>query len=75
MYGGQRGFMLTMVRDELRRAGFDDQQIDSGGLRVETTFTRKAMAAAENGVLEERPAGPEEAARRDGIHRRAERWP
>ncbi len=57
MYGDQRGFMLTMVRDELRRAGFDDQQIDSGGLRVETTFTRKAMAAAENGVLEERPPG------------------
>ena len=57
MYGGQRGFMLTMVRAELRRAGFDDQQIDSGGLRVETTFTRKAMDAAESGVLNERPPG------------------
>ena len=57
MYGGQRGFMLTMVRNELRKAGFDDAQIDSGGLRVETTFTKKAMAAAENGVLQERPPG------------------
>ena len=32
-------------------------QIDSGGLRVETTFTRKAMKAAEGGVLYERPQG------------------
>ena len=32
-------------------------EIDSGGLRVETTFTRKAMQAAEEGVLEERPQG------------------
>ena len=57
MYGNQRGFMMSMVRDELRREGFDDEQIDSGGLRVETTFTRKAMDAAESGVLEERPPG------------------
>jgi membrane peptidoglycan carboxypeptidase len=57
MYGGQRGFMLTMVKDELLRLGFEESQIDSGGLRVETTFTRKAMAAAEDGVLENRPEG------------------
>ncbi len=57
MYGGQRGFMLTMVKDELERLGFDDADIDSGGLRIETTFTRKAMKAAQSGVLEERPQG------------------
>ncbi len=57
MYGGQRGFMLTMVKDELVRLGFDETEIDAGGLRVETTFTRKAMQAAEKGVLEERPQG------------------
>lgn len=57
MYGGQRGFMLTMVKEELKRLGFDDTQVDSGGLRVETTFTKKAMKAAEDGVLEERPEG------------------
>jgi membrane peptidoglycan carboxypeptidase len=57
MYGGQRGFMLSMVKDELRRLGFDETEIDSGGLRVETTFTRKAMEAAESGVLEQRPQG------------------
>ncbi|MCW2822669.1 MAG: glycosyl transferase, family 51 [Marmoricola sp.] len=57
MYGGQRGFMLTMVKKELQRIGFDEAQIDSGGLRVETTFTKKAMKAAEDGVLAERPQG------------------
>jgi membrane peptidoglycan carboxypeptidase len=57
MYGGQRGFMLTMVKDELVRLGFDEAEIDAGGLRVETTFTKKAMQAAEDGVLEQRPQG------------------
>ena len=57
MFGGQRGFMLTMVKAELQRLGFDETDIDSGGLRVETTFTKKAMKAAEDGVLAERPGG------------------
>ncbi|MCW2849883.1 MAG: glycosyl transferase, family 51, partial [Marmoricola sp.] len=56
-YGGQRGFMLTMVKDELRKLGFDDNEIDSGGLRVETTFTRKAMDSSQKAVLEQRPDG------------------
>jgi membrane peptidoglycan carboxypeptidase len=56
-YAGQRGFMLSMVKAELRAKGFDDDAIDTGGLRVETTFTRKAMRAAEDGVLSQRPPG------------------
>ncbi len=56
-YGGQRGFMLSMVKDELRKLGFDDNEIDSGGLRVETTFTRKAMDASEKAVQEQKPDG------------------
>nr|WP_258562755.1 transglycosylase domain-containing protein [Nocardioides sp. MAH-18] len=56
-YAGQKGHMLAMVRDELHRLGFDDDQIDGGGLRVTTTFTQKAMAAAEEGVKEQRPEG------------------
>ena len=31
-YGGQRGFMLTMVKKELLRLGFDEAEIDAGGL-------------------------------------------
>ena len=56
-YGGQRGFMLTMVKKELLRLGFDESEIESGGLRVETTFTKKAMKAAEDGVAAQRPSG------------------
>ncbi len=56
-YGGQKGHMLKLVKDELHRLGFKDEEIDGGGLRVTTTFTKKAMAAAEQGVLEARPEG------------------
>ncbi|WP_432477939.1 transglycosylase domain-containing protein [Nocardioides sp. GXQ0305] len=56
-YGGQRGHVLTMVRDELVRLGFDEDEIDGGGLRVTTTFTQKAMTAAQEGVSEVRPTG------------------
>lgn len=56
-YGGQKGFMLAMVRDELHSLGYSDEEIDGGGLRVTTTFTAKAMQAAQQGVLEARPDG------------------
>jgi membrane peptidoglycan carboxypeptidase len=54
-YGGQKGHMLTLVRQELHRLGFTDDQIDGGGLRVTTTLTPAAMKAAEEGVKEVRP--------------------
>jgi membrane peptidoglycan carboxypeptidase len=54
-YAGQKGHMLTLVRQELHQLGFTDDQIDGGGLRVTTTFTHKAMAAARAGVMEVRP--------------------
>ena len=56
-YGGQRGFMLSMVKKELQQVGFDEEEITTGGLRVETTFTKKAMKAVREGVVEERPKG------------------
>lgn len=56
-YGGQRGHALTMVRKELVRLGFSEQEINGGGLQVTTTFTKKAMAAAAEGVAEARPEG------------------
>ncbi|WP_344149037.1 transglycosylase domain-containing protein [Nocardioides koreensis] len=56
-YGGQKGFMLAMVRDELHSLGYTDEQIEGGGLRVTTTFTPKAMEAAKQGVMEARPDG------------------
>ncbi|GAB3775079.1 membrane peptidoglycan carboxypeptidase [Nocardioides ginsengisegetis] len=56
-YGGQKGHMLSLVKTELHALGFSDEDIDGGGLRVTTTFTPKAMDAAEQGVLEGKPDG------------------
>lgn len=62
-YGGQKGHMLTMVKDSLldlrKKDGelFTEEEVDGGGLRVTTTFTQQAMDAAEQGVIEARPEG------------------
>ncbi|MEO5710564.1 MAG: transglycosylase domain-containing protein [Nocardioidaceae bacterium] len=56
-YGGQRGHVLALVKNELLRNGFSDQEISGGGLRVTTTFTRNAMDAAKAGVAAQRPKG------------------
>ncbi|MBB6627965.1 penicillin-binding protein [Nocardioides sp. KIGAM211] len=56
-YGGQKGHMLELVKTELHGLGFSDEEIDGAGLRVTTTFTPKAMQAAQAGVLEARPDG------------------
>ena len=53
--GGQRGHVLAMVRSELHKLGYSDSEIDGGGLRITTTFTRNAMSAAAQGVAQERP--------------------
>ena len=57
-YGGQRGHVLRLVRNELQTLGYSDAEIDTGGLRITTTLTRPAMSAAEKGVLANRPALP-----------------
>jgi membrane peptidoglycan carboxypeptidase len=57
-YAGQRGHMLEMVKKELLRTGeFTEDEINGGGLRVYTTFSKKAMKAAEEGVKEIQPKG------------------
>ena len=56
-YGGQRGHMLKLVKDELHALGYSDEEIDGGGLRVTTTFTPEAMKAAAEGVAEAKPDG------------------
>jgi membrane peptidoglycan carboxypeptidase len=56
-YGGQKGHMLKLVRDELLSMGYSPEEIDGGGLRVTTTFTPEAMRAAEEGVLSQKPEG------------------
>ncbi len=45
-YGGTKGFIMAMVRDELLNQGFTDAQISGGGLQVTTTFDAKLQAQA-----------------------------
>ena len=45
-YGGPKGFLLKMVERELTKAGFESSQISGGGLKVITTFDKKAQDAA-----------------------------
>jgi membrane peptidoglycan carboxypeptidase len=56
-YGQQKGHVLQMVKNELVRLGFSEQEINGGGLEVTTTFTKEAMEAAEAGMKAERPEG------------------
>ncbi|QWC86403.1 penicillin-binding protein [Nocardioidaceae bacterium] len=55
--GGQRGFVLDLVRQELLAEGFSEQEIDGGGLRVRTSLTQPAMNAARDGMQAVRPDG------------------
>jgi membrane peptidoglycan carboxypeptidase len=48
---------LLKLKDEDGDPLLDEDEIDGGGLRVTTTFTKKAMDAAEKGVLTARPEG------------------
>ncbi|RLV48430.1 penicillin-binding protein [Nocardioides mangrovicus] len=54
---GQKGFMLQMIRDELKTLHFTDSQIDGGGLRITTTFSKKYMADMQKSVEDDRPTG------------------
>ena len=65
-YGGQKGHVLAMVKDQLENmtnpdtgAPFTADEIDGGGLRITTTFSQTAMTAAEQGVDDIRPEGKE----------------
>lgn len=44
--GGQTGFLLNLVEQELKAKGFTDEQITGGGLKIVTTFDSKAQQAA-----------------------------
>lgn len=57
-YNGSRGYLVQAVKQELRRHGFSDREIETGGLKVTTTIDprmQRAAVAAEEQVLR---AGP-----------------
>lgn len=53
--GGQRGFAMDMVKKSLLKIGFSEQDIQTGGLRIQTTLTPQAMKAVEDGVNSVKP--------------------
>lgn len=57
-YEGQTGYLLDMVRDELKGLGFSKDEIDAGGLRVTTTFDQQAQEAAQTAATEGFPPPP-----------------
>jgi membrane peptidoglycan carboxypeptidase len=54
-YAGPKGHLIETVRRELIRAGFTDQEIEIGGLRVTSTFEQKAQDALVTAVQEKGP--------------------
>ena len=54
--GGQTGYLLNAVTDQMRTIGFTDAEIQSGGLRITSTFSQVAEKAAIKAV---RKAGPQ----------------
>jgi membrane peptidoglycan carboxypeptidase len=54
-FGGPNGYLLQQVHQELRDAGLEDARIQTGGLRVTTTFDQKTQKAMVDAVQEEFP--------------------
>jgi membrane peptidoglycan carboxypeptidase len=52
---GPNGYLVAYVQSELASRGISEDDLASGGLRIYTTFDKKAQAAAIAGVNAERP--------------------
>src|ERR1044072_8313018 len=56
IFAGDRGYMVSQAKAELRRMGYTDNQINMGGLRVTTTFDKDLMLAARQAVESSMPS-------------------
>ncbi|MEV5708583.1 transglycosylase domain-containing protein [Actinoallomurus sp. NPDC052274] len=57
IYGGQKGYVYELVKAELKRMGYTDDQIAKGGLKVRTTFDKDLMDDAKKAVEDAMPSG------------------
>jgi membrane peptidoglycan carboxypeptidase len=58
-YQGPKGFLITAVQKELERIGFTEAQLLAGGIKIRTTFEKKAQEAAVEAVKTQGPkTGP-----------------
>ena len=61
-YAGPQGFLVNMVEQELKKLGYDEAQINGGGLRVITTFDPVAQEAAEEAAKQPQDKAAESSA-------------
>jgi membrane peptidoglycan carboxypeptidase len=61
--GGQVGFLLTAVEQQLLAQGFDQEEIQRGGLKVYSSFDRRAQRAAQRAVRDNGPTSGTEGLR------------
>ena len=61
--GGQVGFLLTAVEQQLIAQGYDQEEIQRGGLKIISSFDRKAQRAAQRAVKEQGPTSGTEGLR------------
>ncbi|KQY55942.1 hypothetical protein ASD11_15760 [Aeromicrobium sp. Root495] len=60
-FGGTKGYLLSLVKRQMRsQAGFDDAEVDGGGLRIVTTFDKDMQKDAVDAVKQVRPGGLDE---------------
>jgi len=52
---GQRGYLMDMVEKELAEKGYTREQLEKGGYRIRTTFSKRAMLLAQQAVKAELP--------------------
>ncbi len=53
--GGQVGFLLTAVEQQLIAQGYDQEEIQRGGLKIISSFDRRAQRAAQRAVKDQGP--------------------
>jgi membrane peptidoglycan carboxypeptidase len=61
--GGQVGFLLTAVEQQLIAQGYDQEEIQRGGLKIVSSFDRRAQRAAQRAVKEQGPTSRTEGLR------------
>src|SRR5690606_15190172 len=59
-FGGPKGHVLDLVKQQMRREGFLDSEIEGGGFRIVTTFDKDMQDAAVDAVDAVRPDGLDE---------------
>jgi membrane peptidoglycan carboxypeptidase len=62
-FGGQKGYILTTVENELESRGLTKDQIENSGLKIYTTLDKQVQSAAETAVPQEFPKSKAEGVR------------